>query len=98
MTPTSLISSLKSFAAVYRPHMRPKYHTTWTTAVHPKKSASWVAGLCCLKNRAASFLLEMLTKVPLNFNELLAALAGPGLAGLSPEVSDLCPSNVFRHL
>ena len=35
--PPSLISSLKSFAAVYRPHVRPKYHTTWTTAVHPKK-------------------------------------------------------------
>src|ERR1035441_7012161 len=26
-TPTNLISSLKSFAAVYRPHMTAKYHT-----------------------------------------------------------------------
>jgi hypothetical protein len=27
LMPTSLISSLKSFAAVYRPHMAPDYHT-----------------------------------------------------------------------
>src|ERR1035437_172266 len=27
MTPTSLINSLKSFAAVYRPHMTAKYYT-----------------------------------------------------------------------
>jgi hypothetical protein len=30
-----LISSPKSFAAVYRPHMPPHYHTTGTNAVQP---------------------------------------------------------------
>jgi len=33
--PISLISSPKSFAAVYRPHMPTKYHTPQTTAVQP---------------------------------------------------------------
>ncbi len=36
MTPTSLISSLKSFAAVYRPHMASHYHMPRTMPVQPK--------------------------------------------------------------
>src|ERR1035438_9666739 len=47
-TPTSLISSLKSFAAVYRPHMTAKYHTTRTMPEKILTSSMLNRSLCPL--------------------------------------------------